>query len=591
MTAGLGPDPLVENQVLIGTNSVLNAQSAFSDYCQERQIFTAIAGFPAWKDPELDQIALSASPARALIEGYARFGIAVLDRIRNAFAVALYDEKSNRTLLAVDRNGIQPLYYACTETGIVFGSTLDAVVAHPQVDREIDLQGIYNYLYFHVVPGPRAIYKNIFRLQPGQYACFEKGTLKVESYWRPVFQENTTVSQEQFAHEFLPLLRSAVKATVNGTDSIGAFLSGGTDSSTVAGLLREVTGEPPRTYSIGFDAEGYDEMEYARIAARHFATEHHEYYVTPEDVVSAIPKVAACYDQPFGNASAIPAYYCACMAKEDGVEVLLGGDGGDELFGGNYRYAKQQLFAYYANLPLPLKRILIEPVLFSFPYGGNIGPVRKLRNYVRQAGLPMPERMETYNLLDRLGSEHIFSADCIDHIDRARPLNLLKEEYGSVNASNMINRMLALDMRFTIADNDLPKVSKMCELAGVQARYPLLDDDIVAFAARLPPRFKVKGNQLRYFFKWALRDFLPPEIQTKKKHGFGLPFGLWLQTHPGLKELAWDSLDALKNRNLIRASFVDELINERHGQHAAYYGTMIWILMMLEQWLTAHQRD
>src|SRR5207344_3000253 len=171
--------------------------------------------------------------------------------------------------------------------------------------------------------------------------------------------------------DFLEVLRESVReAAQDGT--VGTFLSGGTDSSTIAGMLGEVTGSPARTYSIGFEAQGYDEMHYARIAARHFGARHHEYYVTPDDVVSAIPQIAAVHDQPFGNASAVPTYYCARLAKEDGIDTLLGGDGGDELFGGNERYAKQHLYSLYSDLPLFLRKCLIEPIAFALPEGDGI---------------------------------------------------------------------------------------------------------------------------------------------------------------------------------------------------------------------------
>ena len=215
---------------------------------------------------------------------------------------------------------------------------------------EIDPQAIFDYLYFHVIPSPRTIFKGIFRLPPGHCAVFENGSLSVSPYWVPEFSELEKPSFVDLRTEFRQLLRNAVARQLDGGKP-GCFLSGGTDSSTVAGMIGEVSGQQAATYSIGFEAEGYDEMEYARIAARHFKTEHHEYYVTPDDLVRSIPSVAQYYDQPFGNSSALPAYYCAKMAREDGVSKILAGDGGDELFGGNTRYAKQKVFGYYDSVP------------------------------------------------------------------------------------------------------------------------------------------------------------------------------------------------------------------------------------------------
>ena len=245
------------------------------------------------------------------------------------------------------------------------------------------------------------------------------------------------------------LLRSSVREAIGGQE-VGAFLSGGTDSSTIAGILGEVSGQPARTYSIGFDASGYDEMEYARIAARHFSTRHHEYYVTPDDIVSAIPEVAAIFDQPFGNASAIPAFYCARMAKADGLSRMLGGDGGDELFGGNVRYAKQHLFSLYEQMPAMVRKGMIEPLVFGIPGGNALPLVRKARSYIEQASIAMPARTETYNLLDRYGHGEVFTQEFLATVNAAHPAILLDQIYHQADAESLINRMLAFDRKFTL---------------------------------------------------------------------------------------------------------------------------------------------
>ena len=379
------------------------------------------------------------------------------------------------------------------------------------------------------------------------------------------------------------MLRSSVRAAIGG-QQVGAFLSGGTDSSTIAGTLCEVSGAPAKTYSIGFEAEGYDEMEYARIASRHFGTEHHAYYVTPDDVVAAIPKIAGVFDQPFGNASAVPGYYCAKMAQADGVTRIFGGDGGDELFGGNERYSKQHVFARYERVPGLLRKALLEPAVFNFPAGEHVKLVRKARSYIEQASVPMPARLETYNLLGRYGPSQVFTDEFLAGADAGAPLASLSRTYGKSEAGSLINRMLELDLKITLADNDLPKVVKACELAGLEVAFPFLNDQMVAFSARLTPQQKLNGTQLRWFFKEALRDFLPNEIITKQKHGFGLPFGVWLQHHKPLQQLATDSLTDLKARKIVRGEFIDQLVGQHLSEHAGYHGTMVWVLMMLEQW-------
>jgi len=326
-------------------------------------------------------------------------------------------------------------------------------------------------------------------------------------------------------------------------------------------------------------------MEYARIAARHFGARHHEYYVTPDDVVAAIPKLARIFDQPFGNSSAVPAYYCARLARQDGVERMIGGDGGDELFGGNARYATQHVFSLYENVPRPLRRWLAEPVARRMPM--NVPPLRKVRRYIEQAATPMPARTENYNLLHRFGNERIFLADVLRRIDTGQPLALQSEAYFNPSAKSLINRQLAMDMKFTLADNDLPKVIRACELAGLPVAFPMLDSRVVEFALRLEPRLKLKGTTLRYFFKEALRGFLPDAIINKPKHGFGLPFGPWVLSHGRLRELAFDSLSSLKRRQIFNEAMIDDLPAQLQ-EHPPYYGTLVWILMMLEQWFQHH---
>ena len=262
---------------------------------------------------------------------------------------------------------------------------------------------------------------------------FEDGRITTRNYWTLRFVEDRRDTVARLKPAFREALRAGVSACA-GHDRCGAFLSGGTDSSTVSGLLGEITGSPPQTYSIGFDAAGYDEMEYARIAARHFNTEHHEYYVTPDDVVAAVPLIAAAYDQPFGNASAIPTYYCARRAVEDGVQRMLGGDGGDELFGGNDRYARQYRLALYDRLPVAA-RALLSGVLFGLPGAGKIPLLRRGRSYVQQARQAMPARYESYNLLERLGPENVFSMDFLAHVDCGIPMAQLKQVYDGAQAN------------------------------------------------------------------------------------------------------------------------------------------------------------
>lgn len=542
-----------------------------------------------WRTPELAALAAERGSAAAVARLYELHGHDCLAHLAGSFAVAVVDDDHSSGLLAIDRMGIRPLCYAHPAGQLVFGTTGEAVVAHPAVGRGLSDQALFNYLYFHAVPSPRTIYATVHKLQPAECVIFRGGSVQRRFYWQPRYAARAAESTAALEERFRGLLREAASRTIDGDAAIGAFLSGGTDSSTVTGLLSELRGRPARTYSIGFAEEGFDEMRYARIAVRHFGADAHEYYVKPQDVVETIPLVAQAYDEPFGNASAVPTYLCARMARADGVSVLLAGDGGDEIFGGNARYAWQKLFEAYGALPGWLRAGLLEPLVFGLPGGERLAPWRKLRSYILQARIPLPERLESYNFLQRSPLAEIFEPGFLARIDPAEPFALHREVYERTASRSPVDRMMRLDLKFTLADNDLRKVCRMCEAAGVEARFPLLDDALVEFSGELPASLKVKRLKLRYFFKRALRDFLPPETLAKTKHGFGMPFGLWLRDHRPLADMARESLSAFERRGIVRPEYVRYLLRQHEASHATYFGVMIWVLMMLERWLAARK--
>jgi asparagine synthase (glutamine-hydrolysing) len=309
--------------------------------------------------------------------------------------------------------------------------------------------------------------------------------------------------------------------------------------------------------------------------------------VTPQDLVDGIPKLAAYLDQPFGNSSCLPAWCCARMARDDGVSRLLAGDGGDELFGGNARYGKQRLFAHYGRVPSPARQWLLEPAL-RLPGLDKIPLFRKAGSYVEQARLPMPDRLQLYNLVMRLGPQQVLTDAMLAQAGPGPSLNLQRDVWASAEPGcSALNRELAYDWRFTLAESDLPKVNAACGLAGIEVAYPMLDDALLALSLTLPDDWKLRGPQLRWFFKEALRGFLPTEIIDKKKHGFGLPFGVWTLQTPALLALATDSLQGLADRGVVRRDFIDTLLRQRLAEHPGYFGEMVWILLLLEQWLRA----
>jgi len=574
-------------------------------------------GQPRFQDAELAAVAQAQGAAAAWRRAFSRGDAAAMQAARQAggdFAVALstasdsagsdgHVGQGESAFLAVDRFAIRTLCYRVQNGRLRWAERADALADPTGSDSAtldgLDPQALFDYLYFHAIPSPRTVFAGVQRLPSGHCAIWRDGTLTVLPYWQPAFEEARRPSFAALRDEFRTLLERAVaRQLADDGGRPACFLSGGTDSSTVAGTIGLVTarsgGPAAASYSIGFDAAGYDEMAWARLAARHFGTAHHERYVTPEDLVRQIGPVARHFDQPFGNSSALPAFLCADMAAADGVTRLLAGDGGDELFGGNSRYAQQRLFGWYGRVPAPLRERLLQPLLAQ-PVAARFALLRKGASYVEQARVPLPERLQMYNLLRRIGVAQVLTPEFIARIDAGEPSRAQREVWaGSTGATvgvssslapSELNRLLAFDWRYTLAESDLPKVNGAAQMAGIEVGFPLLDTDLLDFSLRLPADYKLKGNKLRWFFKEALRGFLPDEIIAKKKQGFGLPFGVWVLRHPPLQALASDSLRSLAGRGIVRPDFIRSLLDTLLPAHPGYYGEMVWVLTVLEQWL------
>lgn len=571
----------VSSTAVLGASWGAAVWGGSSSIHEEGSLITVVVGRPRFAAAPSG----GETPAAVLTRLWRRHGPAMLRQIHGTFALAVLDREAQSALLAIDRIGSHSLAFAARSSGIVFADRVSAVASHPSIAEGLDPQGLFNYFYFHEIPAPGSAYRGVEKLLPGEQMLWRRGTAERSFYWRLHYRDEPRADFDAQSARFHSLLRDCVRRA-KGDDDAAAFLSGGTDSSTVCGVLTEMSGRPARVYSIGFDAEGFDEMEYARIAAKRFGLDAREYYLQPDDVLSAISVIAEHYDEPFANESAVPVYYCAKCAAEDGYRVMLAGDGGDEIFGGNARYAKQKVFEAYYRIPGLVRDGLIEPVA-GLPGMDRIPPARKLQSYIRQAKVALPERLETYNFVYRQPLGQMFSPELLSAVDVRLPSASLKDVYDRADTTHFINRMLHLDLKFTLADNDLRKVNRMTEAAGIEVRYPLLDDEMVEFSGEVPPDWKVKGQYLRWFFKTALKGFLPDEIINKSKHGFGLPFGLWLKDHKALRERAEDRLSDFKRRDLLKPAYVDYIRNEHMTGHATYFGSMIWVILILEEWLAA----
>jgi asparagine synthase (glutamine-hydrolysing) len=543
----------------------------------------ALAGRPRFgelKDPQ--------SVARGIAAAWRTEGTRALPRLRGRFALSIVEPGARRVVLAVDRIGVERLTWAHSAGTFAFGTSAERVARTIAGSPRLDAQALFDYVLLHMVPSPGTVFAGVHKLRPGTCVTLERGTARVERWWNPTFSHGAAPEFGSLRDELRAGLHAAV-ANCDPDASTGAFLSGGLDSSTVAGVLRDVSGRAPKTFSIGFGYPDYDELPYARVAQRAFGAEAHEYVVHGDDIAATFATIARMFDEPFGNSSALPVYYCAKLARERGVDHLLAGDGGDELFAGNSRYVEQQVFELWNRVPGLVRRGLIQPVVAAWPDALAFHLVRRARGYIEKASIPLPARLEAYNLVRQLGAEAFFTADFRASVDPDAPLRAMQAVWDSTPGDDYLQHMLWYDWQYTLSDNDLRKVETMSAAAGVRVSYPMLDDGLVEFSMRVPPDVLMPGRQLRGFYKRAMAGYLPDEIINKKKHGFGLPFGLWLQESEPLRRLVMGNLESLRDRRVIRDELIERLLHLHGSEDARFYGVFVWVLAMLEQWFQEHR--
>ncbi len=552
----------------------------------EPQAAAALVGYPAWRDSELARIAADQTHAAALFTAYRRDGSDCLRHLGGAFSLAVIDETSDKGTLAIDRMGIGRCCHAAIDGGVAFGTTADSVRAFPGIGDAIAPQGIFNYLFFYMIPAPGTVFAAQDKLMAAQFleVAADRPDPRPRHYWRLSYAPDRGASPRDLAAALRDHLRAAHARALEGEDRarLGTFLSGGLDSSTVTGLVREAVGDGLRAFTIGFDVEGYDETAYAAIAARHFDARHIVYKVTPQDVLDLIPKLNAAYDEPFGNASAVPSYYCARLARDNGIDVLYAGDGGDEIFAGNERYIQPRSLVAYDKAPGAVQWAA-RAAAFCLPPGLAFG--NRVRRFVGRARKPLPDRLFHDYGGNAWKSEAVFDPAFLAHVDTDLPIRVARQSFDRTASVSDVHRLMHMDHQITLADNDLPKVNRMCELAGVRVRYPMLDDDLVAFSGTVPEDILLRDGWLRGFFKDSLRDFLPEQVITKKKQGFGLPTPHWLRAHGPLRDYCLQCVDAFGRRGVFRDRFVDALKSSLTGDPAPDLIGTCWDVMILEQWL------
>jgi asparagine synthase (glutamine-hydrolysing) len=532
------------------------------------------------------------APQEALAVLYEREGREAIRRLRGAFSVAVWDSARRLLVLAVDQVGLRRLYYAVTSAGVSFASRPGLLRGLPGLAGAPDPSAIYNYLNFGFIPAPTSVHADVRRIEPGCLVTVQDATVTVVRYWDLGYIEKP-LDLDGASRDTAQRAEAAVARALgdDGVKHTGTFLSGGTDSSTILGLMTRLSGERINAFSIGFQERRYDELDHAERAARHFGAIHHVRRISPGQALEALPQLVEAYDEPFGNNSAIGTFLCARAARECGLTRLLAGDGGDEIFGGNERYATDAVFARYGRVPIVLRRALLEPLLGVLPDGGA-GVIGKAQRYVRRANLPNPHRFYSYEFVFAQDGRGLLDPAFLGAVEPGAPWSVLERHFGRVTAHSELNRLLYLDMKLTIGDNDLLKVVRTADVAGIGVRFPFLDLPFVEFTATWPAAFKVRGGEKRYLFKRAFRDLLPRETLIKPKHGFGIPTSLWLRTHPGFVDLVHDALlgaDA-SVRAYFRPGALEELLRLHASDSTAFYGDIVWKVLMLELWHRQHLR-
>jgi asparagine synthase (glutamine-hydrolysing) len=526
-------------------------------------------------------------PARYVAQLYERQGDSYVRGLRGAFAIILYDKKLRVLKAWTDHFGAERLVFTNPRGFVAVATDLRLLLPLHAERPEIDPAAVQQYVQYTCIPAPKTIFAGISRLQPA-HQLTSRPVLAIRRYWNMSYAEVKDRTENTWAADTLKALQSAVSLNLTGVDPsrLGCFLSGGTDSSSIVGLVARSTNEPVRTFSIGFDDPRYNEMHYARLAATHNKSKHHEYFVTPNDILRLIQTAVPAYDEPFGNSSIIPTYSCARLAAESGIKHLLAGDGGDELFGGNSRYADDRVFQHYSLIPRPVKRLLIEPAVSIGNSWTRFRLFDRAARYIRRSQISVPDRLFSYSLLSSVPNEELLTPDFLASVDGQHPLAPARAHFAAAPAGNDLNRWLYLDLKITITDNDLRKVSVMSQLAGVTTRYPMLEPTLAEFTGTIPPQLKVRKSQLRYLFKKAMAGILPPEIIAKQKHGFGLPYSVWVGEHALLRDFTFDILGGTqcRQRGYFRQDLLEWLWSRYESVHRRYYGDLLWVFLMLELW-------
>lgn len=511
-------------------------------------------------------------------------------RFRGNFAVIIMDNESQRLVAATDRIGIRPVYWHERGNAYYLSSRINGI-RRVCPSLEIDNRAIYAYMHHSMIPSPYTTYRNVQKLEPGFLLEANVRQHSLVQYWDITNMPKLSESEDELAkrvYEYIDSSVSLLREGIAKEGELACFLSGGTDSSSICGLLSRRSNTAIGAYTVGFPETDYNEMVYAETAAKEFGLSLHDIYLEPKDVIELLPYIVMAYDEPLGNMSVIPALYCARSAAHDGVLHMFAGDGGDEIFAGNDWYAEQQRFRDYYRIPSIFRNYAIEPLLKNRLERLPFWLFSKAGSYIRRAKMCDIDRLYSYRCATDM---EIFDPIFLSRCNSESMANIAREHFNRLPEAAPLDRNLYHDMKLVITDNDLRKVTRMCEVAHVRVRYPMLDYPVIDFGFRIPADLKLKGaKNLRYIFKQAFRDLLPQKILKKRKQGFGVPIARWLRTDQRIIEFASKLLFDKRHldRGYFTPSFVRKLWDMNLNAKNDMYGYMLWDLVMLEAWHLEH---
>ncbi|MFH1198789.1 MAG: asparagine synthase (glutamine-hydrolyzing) [Candidatus Omnitrophota bacterium] len=524
----------------------------------------------------------SHTDTEAITHLYEEYGRACVKFMRGMFAFALWDKKNQILLLARDRVGKKPLLYSYGNGVFCFASEFLSLLESGYVNKEIDYAAIDYYLSFGYIPAPLTIYKNVFKLLPAHTLVLKDKNIHLEEYWKLDYSKKIRISEDDAAKELLRHLREAVKVRLYSDVPLGAFLSGGIDSSTVVGLMSELMPERVKTFSIGFEERDYSELKYAKNIADKFDTEHHEFMVKPK-AIEILPLMVERYGEPYSDSSCIPTYYVSRETRRH-VTVALNGDGGDELFAGYERYQAMFLSQKYQRLP-QLPRKIINSFIHLLPnYLGPGSKIKSMKNFIYAASLPMAERyLRWAGIVDTVTKKNIYSDNFASLVSGADPLKFIEPYLNDSQPWALIDSMLQVDMLNYLPYDLLVKVDIASMANSLEVRSPFLDTKFMEFAASLPAEYKMKHLVKKYILKKAIKDLVPEKNVYRRKMGFSVPIGEWLKGD--LKGLLSDAL--LSKKFTARGYFKQPVIEEMLKQHLSGkrdHAFKLWSILMLELW-------